>query len=206
MEPRGRTLSSAPRADPVDVDPVSQPDAHSRVEALSIVPVVERCKPIAAGIGRRKQPDRGPGAADSALDWFHCEVAPDPEWAGRKLDEESRRRMEVLVAAPVESNARHHLVEPPLRRLRLKDEVDVFGEIPARRVDCRTGSSGEYCSNSGLLQGFGHGSCDGFNRGFRGELQRRFPVRLGLRRSRPTRSWSCFSPSVSRSRYLSSSS
>jgi hypothetical protein len=207
LKPLGRTLSTAPLSDLVDVDPVSQPDSYGSIEALSIVPVIEPREPIAAGIRRREKPySGGPTAADFSFDWSHREIAADPEWAGRKFDEEACLRVEILVAAPMETNAGHHLVELTLSRFGLKDEIQVFGEITARCVDCRAGTSGEYRSNPGALQDFGHGSRDDWKRGFRCELQRRFPVRLGLRRSRPTRSWSCFSPSVSRSRYLMNSS
>jgi hypothetical protein len=52
----------------------------------------------------------------------------------------------------------------------------------------RAGTAGEYRSNPGVLQNLGYGSGDRLEAGSRGDLQRRFPVLLGLRRIRPTRS------------------
>lgn len=187
-KPLGRALLTAPLADPVDGDPVFQRDLDGSIEALSIVPVVERGKPIAAGVRRREHPDSRPGAADPSFDRSHLEVAPDAQWTRRKLDEETRLRVEVLVAPPLKADAGHHLVQVSRRRVGLKDEIQVFREISALSVNRRAGSSGEDRSNPGVLQDFGYGSGDRLEAGSRGELQRRFPVLLGRRRIRATRS------------------
>jgi hypothetical protein len=164
LKPLGRTLSTAPLADFVDGDPVFQPDLNGGIEALPIVPVVERCKSIAARIRRRKKSDSGPGSADSSFDRPYCEVTPDPERTGRKLDEEARLRVEILVAAPVEADAGHHLIEMMLRRFGLEDEIQVFREISALSVNRRAGTAGEYRSDPGSLQDFGDGARDGLKR------------------------------------------
>lgn len=187
-EPLGRALPTAPLANPFDGDPVFQRDLDRSVEALPVVPVVERCKPVAAGVRGREQPDSRPGAADSSLDRSHREVATDTQRTRRKLDEETRLRVEILVAPPLKADAGHDLVEASRGGVGLQDEIEVFGEIASRRMDGRAGASGQDRANPRVLQDFGDGSCDLQEAGSRGELQRRFPVLLGLRRSRPTRS------------------
>lgn len=149
--PFGCAFPRTPARDFPHVDTVPEGDEHRHIEALPVGPVKERGESIAAGVRGRKSPDRSARGGDSLENRLDREVAADPERAWRKLDEERRPRMEILIVAPKETDTRHRLVESRRRRRRLKDEIEILGRVFSRCVNRGTRASRQHRVNSSFL-------------------------------------------------------
>jgi|SRR5687767_778931 len=195
-----RPLAHAPVADLLHLQPVPKGDFDSGAEALPIGPVIEGGQPIPAGIGRRERPDARAVWAQPDSDRPHVEITSDAERSSRKLDEEARLPVKVLIVASFEPDARHGSVDLRLRRSGLNEEVEVFRLVDAARVDRRAGPSRQDRPDARLLESFRNRPSDRGKSRLRTQSQRRFPVLRGLRRSSPTRLRRSSSASASRSR------
>jgi hypothetical protein len=113
--------------------------------------------------------------------------------------------MKILIGFAAISHCRHRPIKFLLRRLGLKNEIQIFRLILSGRVDRRATAACEYSPYAGAAQGL----CDCASDILEGRSGRQFqsflPVRRGRRRSAVTRLRSLCSGSASRRRNRSSS-
>jgi hypothetical protein len=190
----------APPADLPDVHTVSERNLDRRLQALPVRPVVIDGEAIPTRVGCRKSSDLRAVSADAQPDRSDSKVAPNSERTRRKLDEEFRFSMKVLIPATREPNLGHCLVQHPPRGRGLNQEVQVLGLILTSCVNRGASAADEHGPNARPIEGVGQRFRDLGEARFPGDLQSRFPVLLGRRRSWFTRSRRSVSGSASRSR------
>ena len=105
--------------------------------------MIEGRKAIATGVGRRKSLQTD--ASNPVGDRPDVDVRPDSKRPGRKLDEELRARMLVMVAISPEVDGAHRDIQLLTCRRRLEDEVEIEGLVLAGAVQGGARSSGEDC-------------------------------------------------------------
>jgi hypothetical protein len=170
-------LGGAPSPDCRKVHFLGQGNQDSRVQALPVVPEIERREPVATGVRRRKCSNRSTPNPDGHR--RNLQIPADRKRASRKRHKKVGLGVHVAVALAFKPDAAHRVVERLLSRRRLNDQVEILRLILPAGVDRRASTSGEHRSDLRLFESPGHRRGDVFQARRGCNAQRGFAVRRG---------------------------
>lgn len=173
-------------------------DGHGRREALAVIPVIIGGKPVSARISGRERQRFGATAAQPH--GAYPNVLSDSKRPAGKLHEESSVIVHVAVAPATKAERPKGAIQLVHGWRAREYEIRIHRLVSPTGVDVRAGSTREDRADSGSAEGIPHYHGDLGQRRSRVDLQRGFPVCLGLRRSSEARVCSVASGSSSRSR------